>query len=53
MEGIGLAEIAGRHPVFVRRVEDLAWGEIDDEAQLQRILATVYPEIVKRETDEN
>jgi 2-aminoethylphosphonate-pyruvate transaminase len=49
----GLAEIAGRHPVFVRRVEDLAWGEIDDEAQLQRILATVYPEIVKRETDEN
>ena len=49
----GLAGIADRHPVFVRKVEDLAWGEIDDEAHLQRVLGAVYPEIVKREADEH
>ncbi len=48
----GLAGLAGQRPLFVHKVEDLAWGEIDDEAHLKRVLAAVYPEILKREADE-
>lgn len=35
--------------MFVHRVEDLAWSEIDDESHLKRALATVFPEIQQRE----
>ncbi len=45
----GLAGISTEHPVFVHRVEDLAWSEIDDETHLKRALAAVYPEIQRRE----
>ncbi len=48
----GLAGLADQRPLFVHQVADLAWGEIDDEAHLRRVIATVYPEILKRETDE-
>ena len=48
----GLAELSAKRPLFVHKVEDLVWGEIDDEAHLRRVLVTVYPEILKRETDE-
>ena len=45
----GLAGISVERPVFVHRVEDLAWSEIDDETHLQRALASVFPEIQHRE----
>ncbi len=45
----GLAEISREHPIFVRKVDGLAWSEIDDETHLQRALATVFPEIQQRE----
>lgn len=48
----GLVEVARQQPIFVHRVDDLSWGEIDDEKHLQRAFATVYPEIGRRETDE-
>jgi 2-aminoethylphosphonate-pyruvate transaminase len=45
----GLAGISTERPVFVHRVDDLAWSEIDDETHLKRALADVFPEIQKRE----
>ena len=48
----GLAGLAAQRPLFVRKVDDLAWSEIDDESHLQRALTRVYPEILKRDADE-
>jgi len=45
----GLAEVTRAHPVYVRKVDDLVWSEIDDEAHLKRALDRVYPEILKRD----
>jgi 2-aminoethylphosphonate-pyruvate transaminase len=43
----GLVEIARERPLFVRKIDDLAWSEIDDEAQLKRALESIYPRIVR------
>lgn len=45
----GLAAFSRSYPVYVRKVDDLAWSEIDDGNHLQRALATVFPEIERRE----
>ena len=45
----GFVEIAEICPLFVKKVEDLAWSEIDDEEHLRRALQTVYPIIKARE----
>ncbi len=41
---------AATYAIRVRTVEDLAWGEIDDEAQLRRARDVVWPRIVARES---
>ncbi len=41
--------ISIKKPIFILKVDDLAWCEIDDENHLNRALNIVYPKIVKRE----
>jgi 2-aminoethylphosphonate-pyruvate transaminase len=48
----GFIEIARHHCLFVKKVDDLAWSEIDDKEHLRRALATVYPNIRKQEANE-
>jgi 2-aminoethylphosphonate-pyruvate transaminase len=45
----GFVEIAETCPLFVKKIDDLAWSEIDDEDHLRRALQTVYPRIKERE----
>jgi len=49
---LGFVGIAKTCPLFVKKVEDLAWSEIDDEDHLRRALQTVYPKIKEREAYE-
>lgn len=41
----GLVRCAARRSIAVCRIDDLAWGEIDDEAQRARVLADVAPRL--------
>ncbi|WP_350066981.1 hypothetical protein [Fulvivirga sp.] len=34
--------------ILIKKVDDLAWCEIDDEHHLQRALTQVYPKIKER-----
>ena len=45
-----LVAIAAEHRVVVRRIDELAWGEIDDAGQLERVRMHVWPRIVAAET---
>ncbi len=44
-----LVGVASDHPVYIKKVEDLAWCEIDDERHLHRAVYEVYPIIERRE----
>lgn len=44
-----LVDVAQTRPVYCHLVENLAWGEIDDEAHLARAREKVYPEIQRRD----
>lgn len=41
--------ISTEKAIFILKVDDLAWCEIDDESHLNRALKIVYPRIVKKE----
>jgi 2-aminoethylphosphonate-pyruvate transaminase len=44
----GLVAAAALHPILCHRVQDLVWGEIDDERHLLRAASLVYPLIGRR-----
>ena len=43
--------LAGKMPVFVCKVDDLLWAEIDDATHLRRVQESVWPQIVLRERE--
>ena len=44
-----LANLAHLYRIRCLRVDDLSWGEVDNNAQYQHILSATFPTIVKRE----
>jgi 2-aminoethylphosphonate-pyruvate transaminase len=41
----GLVAASARHPIFCHCVDDLVWGEIDDERHLARAVTQIYPRL--------
>ena len=44
-----LSQLAKTVPIKIKKVEDLLWVEIDDEAHLNRAIHTIHPKIVETE----
>lgn len=44
-------EISKHTPIFVHKIDDLAWTEIDDENMLYRAQNIIYPKIKERENN--
>ena len=40
-----IVKTSKRYPVYTLKIEDLTWGEIDDEYHLERVLTKVYPKL--------
>ena len=45
-----LVQISRENPVYVRRLADYAWAEMDDEAMLERAVQHVWPRIQENES---
>lgn len=43
-----IGKIAKERNIFCKKVEGILWSEIDDEIQLNKVLNTIYPEILKK-----
>lgn len=46
----GIVEVSKQNPVFVKKCDDLAWCEIDDETHLERAINHIFPKIQKAES---
>ena len=46
-----LAEISDKKDIYVEKIEDLIWTEIDTEAHYKRAFEYIYPELLKKEND--
>lgn len=44
-----LTKLSGSVNIYVKKIEDYAWGEIDDKYQLDRAITKIYPLIKERE----
>jgi 2-aminoethylphosphonate-pyruvate transaminase len=45
-----LVGVAKENKIFVKKIEDLAWCEIDDAEHLTRAIESVYPLIQRKES---
>ena len=44
-----LAEISDKRNIYVEKINDLVWTEIDTEAHYKRSFDYVYPKLLKKE----
>jgi len=45
-----LTDVTDRSDIGFRTIENLIWGEIDDKSHLERVVETVYPSLLEKET---
>lgn len=43
-----IEKIAKERRIFCKRVDGIIWSEIDDEFQLNRVMETIYPKLLKK-----
>ena len=46
-----LVEVSSSGPIYVEKIDDLLWAEIDDESHLNRVLEIINPKIRAKENE--